>query len=449
MLNDPLSQTPVPQNTNDEKKEKRVTIASVIALLILLGLIAIFFFFFYNKDKTSQQINEKKTAGTLTSGEVVPQLNLDDLYKKTPDYIPDEDIVSTAPDRSQTSAKPPITLPIPLVFKIFDGPTAGYKIREDTAGITRIDIVEGGSGTRYSTPLFPPAISRVGGGEVTRVKKAHIFDANKVLLIYENQSDELQTNSAFVPFNTLQSQGIELFLKNIKATTNNANKLFYLQKTPDGSIGGVIDATDAKSKTIIWKNAITQWNIQWGNNDLITIKTPLSETLSSFVYRADPNGIKPTKRTHGRVLGTSILYHDEQNTSVQNYILNKKFVTEIKTPEQSTWAIETTLPEKCAGYKAVFICGLPIYLPQITRSGNPFVFPDSWYLGDATFDDIIILFDSTTKQRYELVNPDSTTVQNLTDSARFDIVDPYISKKLTFFFFINNVDLSLWAVRLQ
>ena len=99
--------------------------------------------------------------------------------------------------------------------------------------------------------------------------------------------------------------------------------------------------------------------------------------------------------------------------------------------------------EKCAWYEDEYIvCGVFQRFPETSFSGETIYLPDSWYLGDISFSDSIVLFDAETGAQTELIDP--------TDFGyNLDIINPQFFVGGNIFIFIDKIDRTLWYALLR
>ena len=335
---------------------------------------------------------------------------------------------------------------------MFGGSVAGYGVFTDGES-TFINLVETGVGNRYRVDINPYRLVRVAEGNLLRVKDASLFKNGKVLVGFEDQVDESLIRYGFVDFNVL-GDSFRPFDVNIKVSTNNTNRFFYLKTSDNGSIGFVVDLNDDIDVKEIWRSDIKNWNFRWGNNNRITINTPTSGSADGYSYLIDPDGDSVEQRLYSGISSLGILYDEITNSALVHGDFEIGGISRLNQTKiisrdlEEDWIINFTLPEKCDVYFGVFICGIPSRYPETTRSGYETVFPDSWYFGDITFEDHIVIFDSQSQITYPLLNANSREIKDIAEFLSFDIIDPTITPDGNYFIFKNKNDGSLWSYRL-
>lgn len=338
------------------------------------------------------------------------------------------------------------------LVRLFIGPTAGYRIDKKNSGDWEVRVVEQGQGSRYIISVNPYSNTRVATGEITKVKSAEIFANGSVLLLYESESGESIVRSAFVQFipNENNSQ-IQTFEDNIRVATNNKNLLFFTKKIGDSLTGLVVDINNPSNTKVVWESGFSSWIPRWGRNSLISIQTPTSKIARGYIYLLDPDGKLPTNRFLNLKSGGGAFIDTESGYFVLHSIEEDDFVGKtIITNQAGTEKINipTTLPEKCDGFNAVFICAVPDSVPSETLSGYQTIFPDSWYQGDLTLSDSILLIDAETGKKEILLSSLQKDFKDLTENSAIDAINLKISDDGKLLFFINKLDGSLWVLRI-
>ena len=340
----------------------------------------------------------------------------------------------------------------PRLVRLFKGPTSGYKV-DNLVNSFSVRLVEQGIPNRYIINTDPYTLEQLSYfGEIARVQESHIFNNGKVLLLYESPDGEHIINSVFENFN-IQSDGIDTqrFESNIRATTDNENRLFFLSELNDSVVGLVVNVDNPSETKVVWESDFLSWIPRWGRNYSITIQTPLSSYTTTANYLIDPLGERPDKSVGFGSYGSSVFVDEESGYFVLYQADKFNFVGKtIVTNQQQDNIIDVPiiLPEKCDGFNAVFVCAVPNIIPVETLSGYEIMFPDSWYQGDIVFNDSLLLIDSLTGNTVVLLSPNDPEIQTLSNGETFDIIDLHISETGEYVFFVNKKDLSLWMLKI-
>ena len=441
---------------------KRFTIAIIIFLVFCALLFAgIYLYLSVEPPVPAPPSDEPVRPST-------PSLGLDNLKVSNPDQIPfdlsipddgaegerDDRVYTTSLSDTINEAGDPTAEDkenIPRLVRLFKGPTAGYRI-EKKEDAWEVQVVEQGQGNRYLIQTIPYSLSLTARGEFTRVVEGYPFESGEVLVLYESADDESVIRSAFVPFSTTGTgPSVQRFEDNIRAATNNKNLLFFLQMIDGKSVGVVVDVANPSKTQVIWRSDFTSWLPRWGNSPHITLHTPITDMMKGFVYLVDPNGVLPNEQFVSLASGGSAFmdattgYFMLFETKADNFA-GKAVVT--NRDRSITIDLPITLPEKCDAVNGIFVCAAPISIPVETLSGYETVFPDSWYQGDITFDDVIVSVNAATGEKQLLLSPDQEEIQILSRNTTFDVIHPQLTSDGEFLFFINKYDMALWMLRL-
>ena len=427
-------------------------------LLVVGGLV--YYFFSSEEDVTSlpidtgQRVTVGERLGVDTIQEVSPQQIPFD--RRSPDGTPlvEDDLLPVPSPNDFVSPDSVLgPRPLPRLFRLFPGPTAGYRIDQGVDDSWRVRVVEQGRGNRYVIETEPYSINLVSAGEFTKVLESYVFSDGTTLVMFESDTDETVIRSAFTPFvPTPVTSGVQRFEDNIRVATNNENLLFFTQNVDGESVGLVVDVTDPENTKMVWESSFSSWLPRWGRNSHITVSTPMSQFARGYVYLVDPDGEDPVNRFVHFSSGGSAFIDTSSGFFVLHEIDRADFTGETSISDQSREtdiAMPVTLPEKCDGFNGIFVCAVPTVIPAQTISGYETRFPDSWYQGDISFEDSIVLVDANTGERRLLLSPDQPDFQVLSGGAVFDVVQPRISEDGRFLFFLNKYDLSLWVLRIS
>ena len=440
----------------------RISRIFFILLFLLFFSFLVFFIFSFFSDSPEEipPTSRKNTTSVST------QLGVSDIYiQEKPEFSfpTGGDLRPSFPSRgfeeensSTRSFSSTLTTngSLPRLIRLFDGPTAGYRLNQNEGGGITVQLVEQGRGNRYSISTSPPySLSLISSGDLTRVLEGHIFSNNSALVLHEDANDETIIRSNIIPFDDrIGGQSSQTFEDNIRVITND-DTLFFFTKVFDGEVLGVIvDVTDPSNTRIVWESVFTNWQPRWGRNSHITLSTPISKYTKGYVYLVDPKGEDPDIQ----------IAHLPDGGSAFVDTTSGLFITYVPSTTRSLMGtssisnqageiilqVPTTLPEKCDGFNGVFVCGIPNTVQGKTRSGHDTLFPDSWYQGDITLDDTIYLFDAATGEKRLLLSKDQDDIVELYGKISLDVIEPKVSDSGQFFFFVNKLDRSLWMLRM-
>ena len=346
------------------------------------------------------------------------------------------------PERSETPSR---------LTRIFVGPTAGYRIDNDEDEGWVVRVMEQGRGDRYSIRTAPYALDLVSTGEFTGVFEGHLFSNSTVLALYEKPGDESSFSSAFVSFAPTDTDTVQIFEDDIRATTDGETGVFFIKKVGEEVLGIVVDVENPEETTVVWRSHFKNWIPRWGRGSGIILSAPISPFTRGYVYLIDPDGEDPTTRLVDIPSGGSAFVDTSSGFFVLYESSKRSLVGTTTVTDQmrkTSITMPSTLPEKCDGFNGIFICAVPHTVPAFTRSGYETMFPDSWYQGDIVLRDALIQIDAVTGEKKLLMASDQEDIRILSGGKDFDIIHPQISGDGRFLFFVDKNDLSLWMLRL-
>ena len=428
-----------------------------IAMLLFLFLLFFILFYLYssNEQSSSDQLNivNKETISDILGTQTTNESGI-------VTFLPDEEIIedvedfTTRDDRVIDIISPSFEEGVDerRLVRIFKDSVAGYRIDKSTNNWI-VSVVEQGEGNRYRISTSPYSISKVGGGEFIKVKKAEIFSNNSSLLLYENPIDETSIKSSFVAFNsTISSDQPQSFEDDIITTRNENTLLFFTKKINNENVGFLVDVDRPSNTKVVWRSGFSSWIPRWERGSLILIQTPISKFTKGYSYLINTleEGLPIFRPVEPRFGGG--IYFDE---SSEYYIAHESRVNNffgesfVRGGDDINIKIPLTLPEKCDGFNAVFICGLPDTIPKKTISGYDTIYPDSWYQGDLLLNDAIYIIDGLTGSINILLSPEQDDYDDLTGNIALDVINPYITDQGEYLFFINKHDSSLWRLRID
>ena len=438
---------------------KRFTIAIIVFLVFCALLFAIIYLYL-----SAEPPAPAPPPPDGPPAPTAPSLGLDNLGVSRPDEIPfnpsvsddsdgkgRDDRVYTAPLSDTSDPGTEDKENIPRLVRLFKGPTAGYRI-EKKGDAWEAQVIEQGRGNRYLVQTIPYSLSLTARGEFTRVIEGYPFENGEVLVLYESADNESVVRSAFVPFSTTGTgPSVQRFEDNIRVATNNKNLLFFLQMIDGKSVGVVVDVANPSKTQVIWRSDFASWLPRWGNSPRITLHTPITDMMKGFIYLVDPKGVLPNEQFVSLASGGSAFmdattgYFMLFETKADNFA-GKAVIT--NRDRSITIDLPITLPEKCDAANGIFVCAAPISIPIETVSGYDTVFPDSWYQGDITFDDVIVSVNAATGEKDLLLAPNQEEIQILSRNTNFDVIHPQLTPDGEFLFFVNKYDMALWMLRL-
>ncbi|MDO8493308.1 MAG: hypothetical protein Q7S19_02075 [bacterium] len=221
-------------------------------------------------------------------------------------------------------------------------------------------------------------------------------------------------------------------------------KIFYLTGVGDGVIGTTEDfgTKQGVNKKQVFNSALSEWLIQWPQEDTLFFNTRPSANVPGFLYSQSL-----TKTGLNKILGglnglTSnvspdakrLIYSESTSGKMKTYLYD--LTTRVSSP-----LYVTTLPEKCVwgGVAQDFLyCAVPATIP----GGD---YPDVWYQGIVSFSDELWQVDTKTGNTELLI--DKATFDKA--GKGIDAENLILSPKEDYLLMTNKKDSSLWQIRLK
>lgn len=205
----------------------------------------------------------------------------------------------------------------------------------------------------------------------------------------------------------------------------------YLLSVPDGSSGYKYNM-DKNTSTELFSIPLRDIHVLWGNS--IYVYTSPSASQNGYLYRVDKN--KLTFVTSGAPGLSAILFGEGYVVST---LINSVFGSEVHSTT-SIYPLPISLfPEKCVsdmGASGELFCAAP----QRQLSGE---YPDLWYKGVSSLNDLLWFVDTTNQSVRVLSNP----VMEM--GREIDVAQIGMSSEKNSLWFINKNDDTLWMFDLS
>ncbi len=264
---------------------------------------------------------------------------------------------------------------------------AGFGVRPGSEG-GAVRYLDRESGNVYEIPVSGATTSvRISNTTIPRTQEAY-FSATSSSAFARLVRDNI-IETLYLPLGIAASPS--LFLEpNIVAfaTSPNEEKIFYLLKTQNGSLGYVANVNGSRPRQV-FSSQLQQLTAHWGAPGQITITSKASQGYDGISYAVNPTtgatrkliGALPGLLVKGSGDGTYTLYSTFADNAGQTLVRTEKTGESKLTPF-------VTFPEKCAwsSNSPVFYCAVPYQSDEGT-------YPDSWYQGVAKTADNIWAVD--------------------------------------------------------
>jgi hypothetical protein len=346
-------------------------------------------------------------------------------------------------------------MPMPSLRLLSGTPVGGYGASTTAYGTSTIvrwvdrgrgNIYEATYGTSYVTTLSNTVVPKIYGSVWNKNLTSFIGsvlndDDSTWTGVYAQLLPQAATSSQpdVTPFSLHGKKlpdGVIAY-----AASPKRDKLFMLVNV-NGSGAGYVSSFDGSNAVEIFVTPLTQVNVDWPNDNIITIATKGSASYGGFFYSVNPKTGAWTKIL-GPIPGLSaVMSHDGK------YVLwsetgsgGSGIVTEMRSTAKGTDtdAGARTLADKCAWGNSnvdTVYCAVPSSL----ASG---IYPDAWYTGSALNSDGIWQIDALSGM-VKSVSPLVGQADRTIDAFNLGL-DP----KDSYLFFMDKYDLSLWSLDLS
>lgn len=273
-----------------------------------------------------------------------------------------------------------------------------------------------------------------------------MFTENGVIMRYLRNGSTIATFFGNLPKEILgadSNNGNEIFgtflpdgIKDISVSPDD-KKIFYLNNTKNG-VAGILTKGEISNKEQIFDSVFTEWTSFWPNNELITLTTKPSGLVPGYSYLLNTK-TKDFDKTLSGINGlTTLMNPNGENILYSNNTLALN-VFNISRNEIRSLNVRTHA-DKCiwAGDSIHLYCAVPKFID------NTYVYPDSWYQGETSYNDEIFKINTQTGAKTKLVDPSIIYANTVIDAVNLKL-DP----KEENLFFMNKSDSYLWGLKLN
>lgn len=237
-------------------------------------------------------------------------------------------------------------------------------------------------------------------------------------------------------FSKLADVDGEFLPQNISYVDVSPDKKSFTYLNPiSGGISLVTQDFKSGSKKEIWQSPFTEWIIDWGSSNRLSLTTKASGLVEGFSYSfniKDRSFVKELGELDGLTTlaspdGKKILYSALENGGLKTYLYDRASNSSEEVSPQA-------LPEKCVWTKdsSEIYCAAGI-------KGVAYTYPDDWYKGKISFDDAIWVIDADTKNGNILYDIVSKT------GKKIDAINLQLNSNEDYLGFINKKDGTLWG----
>lgn len=329
------------------------------------------------------------------------------------------------------------------VFRISNQPVAGFVII-GSQSTTSVRFIERATGHIFETTL-PGSTSTVSKKRLTNTTIPKIYEAlfrpdgNAVVIrTLEEDTDFIRNTTLLLTppkatsTEALYEVGSINLRANINQLTSNGNTLYYTLE--EGLLGS--SSFNGETPRTITNTSFNSF-IPKTLGSSVMLQTKADSRAPGFVYRLINNNLSkvvgPLNNllAKGNPTGNRILYSFNSGGGVALRSRNLETGSELEINP-------TALADKC-----VWSSDVTIFYCASNKGGLTASDLGSWYRGEKSFSDYIYRFDTNTEMAELIVEPIEEFGLNL------DVYKPSLSPRGEYFVFINKMDLSLWALKLN
>jgi len=309
--------------------------------------------------------------------------------------------------------------------RITDTPVAGAAFIEEE-GRALIHYAERGTGHLYIADPATGTSTRLSGTTVPRTTEAMWSPAGTHVVLVTETAAMPRTFLGTLEYDaegdaTLDSLELDRSVRNL-AFSADGTTLFYTEDTTAGS-AGYARTLETGARRVVFSSPLRDLAVSW-EPEIIAYTTP-SALQDGYAYRSASfnrlfggvPGLMVTQTSSGIVA----TYTDADTNTLKSRASSLSG-TEIAVP---------VFPEKCAADGIVLWCGAPTAPP----TGS---YPDDWYQGAVSFDDIIWQVNTATGNA-TLVSIPSEDV-----GVALDVTNMQVSKGGAMLLFIDKNTGALW-----
>jgi len=297
-----------------------------------------------------------------------------------------------------------------------------------------IRYVERMNGHIYKMFLDTRSKEKISNSTIPAIYEA-FFDKTGQTVIYRYLSND-KTISTYLA--TLSTANGEFLLQNISdvSTSLEKTKFFYLTKNNNG-VTGTLGIFSEPKREIVFTSPFSEWSSQWDNNQKLYLTTKPSYSVNGSMFLLNTTN-KTLSKVFGGIPGLTTLINKNSSGVLYSTSTNSGPKLSIFDIEKYTSRDLKTfgLPEKCvwSNDNINVYCAVPNVI-------NESQYPDSWYQGIVSFDDIFIKINVVTGK-----------IENIANSATGTAVDGinlFLDNTESTLFFTNKKDSTLWGLKLR
>lgn len=334
-------------------------------------------------------------------------------------------------------------------FKLSDTPVAGAVVLNKNSSTTVARFVDRATGHIYEVDLLTLKKTKITNQTLPKIYEAYFrADGNAVLVRFLKDDTDLVENLSLAlspPKPTATSSPETDMLYTVvstpirgeigSVTVASGDNLVY---SLEDSLSIVSSAFNGSGFKTLFNSAFTDWRIVASGNSLV-VHTKASFGVPGYAYSLNTSSGAFTKIL-GPFNALTALSNAQGSRVLYSYTVNNETLSFVKniSADDINELSATTFADKCVWSTkntALVFCGVPSNKIGTNE-------PDNWYKGVSTFYDRVWSFDTDTDVARVLLEPP-------TELGNIDLIEPKLSPNEDYLIFINKIDLSLWALKLE
>lgn len=328
----------------------------------------------------------------------------------------------------------------PRLWEVTPSPVAGMGF---VASSTRLDFVERATGNILEADPLLSKVTRVTNTLFPKVYEAKFTQSGRVMLRSINDSGAATTFLGIVATSSPEQINTPVALTGLYLTTNIrtvavrnlTSQIFFLTPIGGGVSGVTTDWKNAAQKKI-FASALTGWQAQWLDDGKVYITQNAGDDITGYAFRINSDGsMTSLLGAPGLVIlprsgSDALLYSTSSNGGVALY-------AKTSTSEAPVLLPISTVASKCVWspwLELIAYCAVPDAIASRT-------FLHDWYAG------IVHTKDSWWKVDVRTGTTERFFVPNTNTSL--DVTEPVIDTGGGYIAFLNNLDRSLWMLKID
>ena len=432
--------------------KKTITIIVIIFLLLLAGIGYVFF-----TNNSSVKVN---------SGNI-----FDNVKNFFPFGQPSQNTKSTSSssqpttNNQTTNNQPQI---IERMFEISSAPIAGYTTFDIVSTSTKpsfditknsttsssanssstkqintfVRFIERATGNLYETKIPTLDKNRITNTTIPKVYNAVLNSKGTETILQFLNGDTIQTVYAKVSTGTATTSTKIInnpeFPSNTDIVINKKDTIFYTTKSANGSTG-FLSTFNNKKPIQVFSTPMRDILAQWSGGDIVAVFPKPHSDYSGVLFFINTK-TNTTKQVASGINGLTAIPNQDgtkflYNTNPKTLSLASRLISKNTDMNFNI----STLPEKCVWSmenKNLVYCAVPL---SVQEDG----YPEKWYQGVVSFDDVLWSINTDTGEEKQIYNPTAD------GKASVDMTNLSLSDKEDYIFFTNKKDLTLWGISMN